>query len=145
MFRNKSFFDVRKTELRNSRSSSERKIALRSPIKLPGSTDTISAPIDANEASEIAAHHAKPSLDEQFHVVIDRQLKSAYATYQSAEKVALAVKERYPQLQVSVYDRGKGQYTIIARLETDPNPNKPASTGAAGATVKRSSIAARKS
>jgi len=56
---------------------------------------------------------ARPPLIEQFHVTVDRQLKSGYGTYEGAEKAALAIKKQHPQLQVTVYDAKEQRHTTI--------------------------------
>ena len=62
-------------------------------------------PIPANNQSMVAPpKRARPPLIEQFHVAVDRQLKSGYGAYEAAEKAALVIKKRHPQLQVTVYD-----------------------------------------
>jgi hypothetical protein len=61
-------------------------------------------PIPVNQTTIAPLKRVKPPLVEQFHVAVDRQLKSGHGTCEAAAKVALAIKKRYPHLQVTVYD-----------------------------------------
>lgn len=108
----------------NSSRAAAGRMALRNRTKLSSSTGRSNAPIDVTAASPIAAQQAKLPVTGQFHIVIDRQLKSAYTTQESAKEAALAIKGRYPHLQVSIYnDREKG-HVIITGQEPNTNPNK---------------------
>ena len=44
---------------------------------------------------------------------VDRQTKSSYATLESAEAAAQAIKKNYSVVQVSVYDSVEHTYTMI--------------------------------
>jgi hypothetical protein len=55
-------------------------------------------------------------LVDQYYVAVDRQLKSGYGTYEAAEKAALAIKERYPNPQVTVFDAKERSHTAIEPL-----------------------------
>ena len=48
-----------------------------------------------------------------FRLQVDRQTKDSYATYEEAEAVGLALKKRFPIVQVAVYDAVKGERKII--------------------------------
>lgn len=65
-----------------------------------------------------------PPLVQQFHVAVDLQLKSGHATYEAAEKAALAIKKRYPQLRVTVYDAKEQRHTPILLPATAANPGR---------------------
>ncbi len=65
----------------------------------------------------------KPSLTEQFHVAVDRQLKSGYDTYDEAEQAALKIKNRYPQLHVTVFDAKEGRHKLIEKPVTGTTNN----------------------
>jgi hypothetical protein len=41
-------------------------------------------------------------------VAVDRQLKSRFGTYEAAEKAAKEIKKRYPNPQVTVFERRNG-------------------------------------
>ncbi len=75
----------------------------------------------ANNGTTPVRKPVKPSLTEQFHVAVDRQLKSGYDTYNEAEQAALKIKNRYPQLHVTVFDAKEGRHRLI---------EKPVTTGA---------------
>ena len=69
---------------------------------------------------------SKPPLTEPFHVAVDRQLKSGHETYEAAERAALAIKKRYPQLHVTVFDAKEQRHTLIEqpRLAGVSNKNR---------------------
>ena len=67
----------------------------------------------ANTATAPVRRLSKPPLIEPFHVAVDRQLKSGHETYEAAEMVALAIKKRYPQLHVTVFDAKERRHTLI--------------------------------
>ena len=69
---------------------------------------------------------SKPPLTEPFHVAVDRQLKSGHETYEAAEKAALIIKKRYPQLHVTVFDTKEHRHTLIEkpRLAGASNTNR---------------------
>ena len=85
-------------------------------------------PIAVNRATASVRKPSKPPLIEQFHVAVDRQLKSGHETYEAAEKAALAIKKQHPQLHVSVYDTKEQRHTIIERPKPAgaSNENRPA-------------------
>jgi len=95
-----------------------------------------------DDARGAAPPLAQPPLVEQFHVAVDRQLKSGYATYQAAEKAALAIKERYPLLQVSVYDAKEQRHNAIEapKLAADPRAHDNAAHPLQSSTAKRRSV-----
>jgi len=78
-----------------------------------GGTRKSAAPDHAREP----AQRVQPPLVEQFHVAVDRQLKSAHETYTAAEAAALAIKTRYPQLQVTIYDAKEHRHASIEQPE----------------------------
>ena len=59
-------------------------------------------PIPVNQTTIAPLKRVKPPLVEQFHVAVDRQLKSGYGTYEAAERAGLAIKKWHLQLQVTV-------------------------------------------
>ena len=48
-----------------------------------------------------------------FRLQVDRQTKDSYATFEEAEAVGLALKKRFPIVQVTIYDTVKGERKII--------------------------------
>ena len=78
--------------------------------------------IAVDQTTAAPPERVKPSLLEQFHVAVDRQLKSGHGTYAAAAKVALAIKKRYPHLQVTVYDTKGQRHTIIEQQGAATNP-----------------------
>ncbi len=90
----------------------------------------------ANNGTRSARKPVKPSLTEQFHVAVDRQLKSGYNTYDEAEQAALKIKNRYPQLHVTVFDAKEGRHKLIekpAMTGTTTNNNKKRHVGRSAA------------
>jgi hypothetical protein len=49
----------------------------------------------------------------QFRLQVDRQTKGSYETYKDAEEAGLAIKHKYPIVQVSVYDAIAGTNKIV--------------------------------
>ncbi len=82
------------------------------------------APSAVHQATAAPPEHVKPSLIEQFHVAVDRQLKSGHGTYEAAEKAALAIKARHPHLQVTVYDAKEQRHTTVEQPGAATNPHK---------------------
>ena len=86
----------------------------------------------ANNRTTPVRKPIKPSLTEQFHVAVDRQLKSGYDTYNEAEQAALKIKNRYPQLHVTVFDAKEGRHRLIEKpvmTGTITNNNKRQHSG----------------
>ena len=82
---------------------------------------------------------SKPPLSEPFHVAVDRQLKSGHETYEAAERAALAIKKRYPQLQVTVFDAKEKRHTLIEqpKLANASNKNRLAGQANRNAVGRR--------
>src|SRR5260370_15006989 len=55
----------------------------------------------------------KPSEEGRFCLLVDRQMKGSYATYEAAEKAGLVIKKEHPILQLAVYDRVESMNKII--------------------------------
>jgi len=89
-------------------------------------TRTVANRTAANRTIAPVRKISKPPLTEPFHVAVDRQLKSGHETYEAAEKAALAIKKRYPQLQVTVFDAKEKRHTLIEqpRLANASNKNR---------------------
>ena len=69
----------------------------------------------ANRTTALVRKPSKPPLTEPFHVAVDRQFKSGHETYEAAEKAALTIKKRYPQLHVTVFDAKEHRHTLIEK------------------------------
>ena len=67
----------------------------------------------SNSETASARKVSKPPLSEPFHVAVDRQLKSGHETYEAAERAALKIMSRFPQLHVTVFDTKKGRHSQI--------------------------------
>jgi hypothetical protein len=92
-------------------------------------------------ATAAAPKRAQPPLVEQFHVAVDRQLKSGHATYEAAEKAALAIKKRYPLLQVSVYDAKEQRHIAIQAPQAAADPQKKDARAPQRSNSKRRAVA----
>lgn len=97
------------------------------------------APIAANREPASVRRPSKPPLVEPFYVAVDRQLKSGHDTCEAAEKAALAIKKRHPQLHVTVYDTKDRRHTIIEQPKPAgaANKNWPAVRAARNALARR--------
>jgi hypothetical protein len=79
------------------------------------------------QATAASPKRVLPPLVEQFHVAVDRQLKSGHGTYQEAEIAAREIKKRYPLLQVTVYDAKEQRHVAIEGPKTAADPRKNSS------------------
>ncbi len=66
----------------------------------------------AEETTQTRVGQHKPT-EEQFRLQVDRQTKGSYATYEAAERDALAIKKAHPIVRVAVYDAVEGINKII--------------------------------
>ncbi len=83
------------------------------------------APIPViNSVTTEARRAPKPPLAQPFHVAVDRQLKSGHETYEAAETAALKIKNRYPQLHVTVFDARERRHKIIEQSKASGTSNK---------------------
>lgn len=85
-------------------------------------TRRVAKPIAANNATAAVRKLSKPPLIEQFYVAVDRQLKSGHATYEAAEKAALAIRRQHPQLHITVYDAKEQRHIPIERPKAGSRP-----------------------
>jgi len=100
-------------------------MTMRKRMKSASRAAKATRPISAdNQTTAAPPRRAPPVLVEQFYVAVDRQLKSGYATYEAAEKAARAIKKRYPQLQVTVYDAKEQRHTAIEQSKASADPSK---------------------
>jgi len=79
-----------------------------------------------NQATEAARKPSKPPSTAPFYVAVDRQFKSGHDTYEAAEQAALAIKKRYPRLQVTVYEAKTRRHTIVEQPKPAAASNKKA-------------------
>jgi hypothetical protein len=77
-----------------------------------------------NSVTTEARRAPKPPLTQPFHVAVDRQLKSGHETYEAAELAALKIKNRYPQLHVTVFDAKEHRHKAIERSKASGASNK---------------------
>jgi len=85
-----------------------------------------------------------PPLVEQFHVAVDRQMKSGYGTYEAADKAARAIKKQFPQLQVTVYDAKERRHTTIDLPKAGADPRKKSPHRVKNTSPQRRAVAGRR-
>jgi hypothetical protein len=56
--------------------------------------------------------------ESRYRLQVDRQTKVSYSTWEAAEKAGLAIKKKYPVVQVSVYDQVESVNKIIQLPES---------------------------
>jgi len=61
---------------------------------------------------EASGRQKRPELA-QFRLQVDRQTKASYATHEDAEQAGLAIKRKYPLVQVAVYDAVAGTNKLL--------------------------------
>jgi len=81
-------------------------MAVRSEIRIPKKHAS-------EEPADEPKGQGKPVEKGPFRLQVDRQTKDSYATYEEAEAVGLALKKRFPIVQVTIYDTVKGERKII--------------------------------
>src|SRR5258707_4786157 len=64
---------------------------------------------------ELLGRRKRPEVG-QFRLLVDRQTKTSFATYEAAEKAAMAIKTGHPIVSVVVYD-AKGGENHVMELE----------------------------
>ena len=76
-------------------------------------TATIAMKQDQEEQiEERVGQRQKPDRG-QFRLQVDRQTKQSFATYEAAAQAGMAIKSKFPNLQVAIYDRVASVQTII--------------------------------
>jgi len=101
--------------------------------------------VDVNGATAPGRRVSKAPLVAPFYVAVDRQLKSGHDTYDGAEQAALAIKKRYPRLQVTVYEARTCQHLPIKLPNSAAALNKKRAVSAAQNMVgHRASVSATK-
>jgi hypothetical protein len=66
-------------------------------IKMPSKKDA------ERDAKDVSSQRRQPEIG-RYLLEVDRQTKGAYKTLEAAQSAALAIKTRYPVVQVSIYD-----------------------------------------
>ncbi len=116
-------------------------MSIRGATNFPSRAARVKRPISSDDRTLAASpKHAPSPLIEHFHVAVDRQLKSGYRTYDAADKVAQAIKRKYPQLQVTIYDAKEQQHTIIEQPEVVVEPSKKPSHRPKSTSFQRSNV-----
>ncbi len=116
-------------------------MSVRGATKFSSRATRVKRPLSSDDhATAASPKHAISPLIEQFHVAVDRQLKSAYRTYEAADKAARAIKKRYPQLQVTIYDAKEQRHTIIEQPETGVEPRKKSSHRLTSTSFQRGTV-----
>jgi hypothetical protein len=63
-------------------------------------------------APELLGRRKRPEVG-QFRLLVDRQTKASFATYEAAEKAAMAIKTGHPIVSVVVYDAKAGENHVM--------------------------------
>jgi hypothetical protein len=61
---------------------------------------------------ELLGRRKRPEVG-QFRLMVDRQTKASFATYEAAEKAAMAIKTGHPIVNVVVYDAIGGENHVM--------------------------------
>ena len=61
---------------------------------------------------ELLGRRKRPEVG-QFRLLVDRQTKASFATYEAAEKAAMAIKTGHPIVSVVVYDAKDGENHVM--------------------------------
>ena len=79
-------------------------------------TRQIKMPAKKNEAEqdveEVFSQSKRPERG-RYLLQVDRQTKNSYTTSEAAQSAALAIKTKYPIVQVSVYDSVEHTHTMV--------------------------------
>ena len=70
------------------------------------------APIVEEPVPELLGRRKRPEVG-QFRLLVDRQTKASFATYEAAEKAAMAIKTGHPIVSVVVYDAKGGENHVM--------------------------------
>jgi hypothetical protein len=73
--------------------------------------DAVAAPAE-EPAPELLGRRKRPEVG-QFRLLVDRQTKASFATYEAAEKAAMAIKTGHPIVSVVVYDAQAGENHVM--------------------------------
>ena len=76
-------------------------------MKMPVKDDS-----DKEAADEVFSQRKRPERG-RYLLQVDRQTKGSYTTSEAAQSAALAIKNAYPIVQVSVYDSVDNTNTIL--------------------------------
>jgi hypothetical protein len=68
-------------------------------------------------AQELLGQRKRPEKG-QFLLLVDRQIKTSYASYEAAEEAGLVIKRGHPIVQVAVYDTVAGVNKVIEVLKS---------------------------
>jgi hypothetical protein len=68
---------------------------------------------DADEPAPAPVGQAEQADVGRFRLLVDRQTKASYVTYEGAEQAGLLLKRAHPILQVAVYDTIEGVNKIL--------------------------------
>jgi L-alanine-DL-glutamate epimerase-like enolase superfamily enzyme len=82
-----------------------------------GKTISLAQPDAAAAAAEepvpeLLGRRKRPEVG-QFRLLVDRQTKASFATYEAAEKAAMAIKTGHPIVSVVVYDAKAGENHVM--------------------------------
>ncbi len=116
-------------------------MSMRRATKFSSRMAGVKTPISSDDRTLAASpKRVTPPLIEQFHVAVDRRVKSGYRTYEAADKVARAIKKRYPQLQVTIFDAKQQRHTTIEQPDAGVGPRKKPSDPLKSTSLQRSDV-----
>jgi hypothetical protein len=85
------------------------------------SRDTLKAPLRAPESQEAVwepvSQKKRPEAG-RFRLLVDRQLKSSFASAEAAHAAGQAIKSKYPIVSVVIYDAFEGINTAVESPKT---------------------------
>jgi hypothetical protein len=91
--------------------------ATEAPGRRKGKTISLAQPDAAAAAAEepapeLLGRRKRPEVG-QFRLLVDRQTKASFATYEAAETAAMAIKTGHPIVSVVVYDAKAGENHVM--------------------------------
>ena len=78
-----------------------------------GAATAASAAAHADGGEPVLPPQAKRQEPSQFRLLVDRQAKGSFETFEAAQAAGMIIKKGYPKLQVAVYDGKASTNTII--------------------------------
>jgi hypothetical protein len=79
----------------------------------PPATDAVTAPAKTDAEMEVFGSQKKKHDTGRYWLQVDRQTKGSFATVEAAEAAGLAIKKKFSQVQVAIYDRQESSNRIL--------------------------------
>lgn len=77
-------------------------------------TKTIEMPRAVEEETSVSPSQRRKAETGNFRLQVDRQTKAYFPSFEAAARAGLAIKERFPVVQITVYDTEKSASTVLA-------------------------------